>query len=137
MKETRRREEPRAWARKYLMAASPSFFVWERRIKGISERRFSSKEAQIIKRLLAERANRGLVRRRRVKRVEWGRGLIMVFAGFYDSCYASSGFGGIMVLRGKAAIPFQVGGVVGHCDGGPLSSECFSEDEDKKEESYK
>ena len=37
-----------------------------------------------------------------------------------------------MVLRRKAAVSFQVGGVVGHCDGGSLSSECFSEDEDKK-----
>lgn len=34
--------DPRAWAKKYLMAASTSWFVWDLMIRGINDIRFNS-----------------------------------------------------------------------------------------------
>ena len=72
------REEPRAWARKYLTPASVSFFVWERSIRGIKERRFSSSMVHIVIGLLVERSVTVLVESVVVKRRVWGRDFIIV-----------------------------------------------------------
>ena len=78
---TRMRAEPSAWARKYIIAASLSFFDCEIRIRGSRESRLSSKEVQVIRRLLDETTIRVLMVRRREKRNVCGSDLIMCTCG--------------------------------------------------------
>lgn len=73
MYEVRISPDPRAWARKYFTAASVSCFVFLAVIRGIRERRFSSKEAHMIMKLLEEMIIIVLLRRVVEKRVRCGR----------------------------------------------------------------
>lgn len=64
IEEIRNKDEPNAWARKYLMALSVSFFMKFEVKMGINERRLSSSIIHINRILGEERARR--VDRRRV-----------------------------------------------------------------------
>lgn len=77
--ERRSRHEPKAWARKYFIAASVSCFCRERSIKGIRERRFSSRAIHREIREEDETARAVLEIRTRVKEKLWGTRLNDIF----------------------------------------------------------